>query len=108
MKVVNSYKYLGVWFTTRLSFSLAMKEQTAKAKKGIVEILKTLWKLGEITPSVFLTMFDTQIKPILLYGSEIWGTFEISHFEKAHTFALKKLFNVSPRTPNDKIGRAHV
>ena len=42
VKVVNAYKYLGVWFSTRLSFSHSLESQTAKAKAGIVEILKVL------------------------------------------------------------------
>ena len=46
-------------------------------------------------------MFDTQIKPLLLYGSEIWGLKEYKSVEKVHTSALKKLLNVNPRTPND-------
>ena len=46
-------------------------------------------------------MFDAQIKLMLLYGSEIWGLKEYKSVEKVHTFALKKLLNVNPRTPND-------
>ena len=68
VKVVNAYKYLGVWFSTRLSFSHSLESQTAKAKARIVEILKTLWKFGDVSPNI---LFDSQIKPILLYGSEI-------------------------------------
>ena len=41
VKVVNAYKYLCVWFSTRLSFSHSSENQKAKAKAGIVEILKT-------------------------------------------------------------------
>ena len=53
VKVVNAYKYLGVWFSTRLSFSHSLESQKAKAKAGIVEILKTLWKLGDVSPNIF-------------------------------------------------------
>ena len=38
VKVVNAYKYLGVWFSTRLSFTHSLESQTAKAKARIVEI----------------------------------------------------------------------
>ena len=46
-------------------------------------------------------LFDSQIKPILLYGSEIWGMQMDLQIEKAHLFALKRLLNVPPKTPND-------
>ena len=48
--------------------------------------------LGDFAATIFLTMFDVQIKPMLLYDSEIWGLKEFKSVEKVHTFALKKLF----------------
>ena len=51
--------------------------------------------------TIVLKFFDTQIKPMLLYGSEIWGLQQHTEIEKVHLFALKKLLNVSPRTPTD-------
>ena len=53
VKVVNAYKYLGVWFSTRRSFSHSLESQKAKAKAGIAEILNTLWKLGDVSPNIF-------------------------------------------------------
>ena len=50
-----------------------------------------------------LKLFDSQIKPILLYGSEIWGMQMDLQIEKAHLFALKRPLNVSPKTPNDMV-----
>ena len=60
-----------------------------------------LWRLGYFSASIFLKIFDAQIKPMLLHGSEIWGL--KVEVEKIHTFALKKLLNVSPRTPNNRV-----
>ena len=68
VKVVHAYKYLGAWFSTRLLFSHSLESQKAKVKACIVEILKTLWKFGDVSPNI---LFDSQIKPILLYGLEI-------------------------------------
>ncbi len=55
--------------------------------------LKAYFKLsrcfGDVTPTVntFLHLFDHMVKPILLYGSEIWGT--INPF----SVAVKRNFN---------------
>ena len=81
----------------RINIWVCGLSQTAKATAGIVEILKTLWKLGEVSPNIVLKLFDSQIKPILLYGSEIWGMQMDLQIEKAHLFALKRLLNVSPK-----------
>ena len=99
--VVNLYKYLGLYFSTRLSFSKAFEELATKARRGVIEIFKVLWKLGDFSPSLFLKMFDSQIKPVLMYASEVWGMYDHYTVEKVHLFALKKLLNVSPCTPND-------
>jgi hypothetical protein len=40
---------------------------------------------------------------MLLHGSEIWGLQQHTEIEKVHLFALKKLLNVSPKTPNDMV-----
>ena len=90
VKVVNAYKYLGVWFSTRLSFFHSLESQKPKAKAGIVELFRTLWKLGDVSPNIFLKLFDSQIKPKLLYGSEIWGMQMDLQTEKAHLFASEK------------------
>ena len=49
VKVVNAYKYLGVWFRKKFifpSFLHSLESQTTKAKAGIVQVLKTLWNLA--------------------------------------------------------------
>ena len=67
VKVVNAYKYLGVWFSTRLSFSHSLESQKAKAKTGIVEIFKTLWKLGDVSPNFFIYFLNYLIHKLNLY-----------------------------------------
>ena len=73
ISVVNVYKYLGICLSTRLTFSHALKDMAARAKIGVVNILKPLWSLGEKSPSIFFKLFDIQIQPILNYGAEVWG-----------------------------------
>ena len=45
-------------------------------------------------------MYDAQILPILMYGSELWGFQQFAVTEKAHMFACKRFLNVSVQTPN--------
>ena len=66
ISVVNSYKYLGLFLTTRMTFSNAVDETANKARKGVIDILRTLWRLGEFSATIFLKMFEAQIKPMLL------------------------------------------
>ena len=60
-----------------------------KARKGVTDIFKMLWSLGDFLATIFLKLFDAQIKPMLLYGLGIWGLKECKSVEKIHTFAPK-------------------
>ena len=86
ISVVNSYTYLSLFLTTRMTFFNAVDETANKAMKGVIDILRTVWRLGNFSATIFLKMFDSQIKPILLYGSEILWLKEYKSVEKVHTF----------------------
>lgn len=45
-----------------------------------------------------LSLFDTMITPILIYGCEIWGTENVSILEKLHLKYCKYVLGVSPST----------
>ena len=104
LEIVNQYKYLGVIFSCSLTFSYTMEDRAAKAKKGIICILKLLWSLGEKCPKLFFKLFDCQIQPMLTYGSEVWGlSADHTLIERAHLFGLKRLLNVSIKTPSNLV-----
>jgi hypothetical protein len=103
IEVVNSYKYLGFTLTTKLSFEIALDEFTGRAKRKVVEIMKTMWRLECFDVSVFFKLFDAQVKPMLLYAAEIWGLSRYQVIESVHMFACKRLLNVSIKTPNTMV-----
>ena len=100
LTVVNSYKYLGIFLSTRLSFTRTIDDLAVRAKKGVIAILKTLWSLGDHSPNIFFKLFDSQILPILTYGAEIWGLNKnLDSIERVHLFAIKRFLGVHPITP---------
>ena len=100
IEVVNCYKYLGLHFTTKLSLTQTVNELATKAKARTAQVLKCLWRLGSVHSEVFFKIYDAQILPVLMYGSEIWGYQRFDAIEKAHLFACKRLLNVGFQTPN--------
>ena len=102
MPVVNSYKYLGIYFSTRLSFGAACQDLASRAKNALLSILQKLYMLNNNSLEVYLKLFDAQVQPIAQYGAELWGLDKAAmHIEKVHIFALKKYLGVHRRTPND-------
>ena len=54
---VNSYKYCGLFLTTRMTFSYGVDEMASKARKGVTDILRTLWRLENFSVTIFLKTF---------------------------------------------------
>ena len=48
MSVIGAYKYLGIFFTTKLTFTKALEEMAGKARKCVVSICRTLRRLGDV------------------------------------------------------------
>lgn len=69
---VKTYKYLGVVFAASGCFSQAKSDLYNRGLKAFFK-LKSIF--GDVSPSIdtCLHIFDHTIKPILLYGSEVWG-----------------------------------
>jgi len=103
LEVVNSYKYLGLHFTTKLSLTKAVSELAVKAKIRTSQVLRCLFRLGDVPRHVFFKIFDAQIMPVLLYGAEVWGYQQFGDLEKVHLFACKRLLRVGSQTPNKMI-----
>ena len=103
IEVVNSYKYLGYTLTTKLSTEIPLSEFAGRAKNKVLTIFKTLYKLGKIESDIFFKLFDSQVLPMLIYASEVWGLASkdtLQTIEKVHMFACKRMLGVTPRTPN--------
>ena len=78
IECVPNYKYLGIMFTASETFSMAKHELYKKSLKAYFKLRKNFLSLN---PGIrtCLNIFDHTIKPILLYGSEIWGVFNIKN-----------------------------
>ena len=78
IEVVSSYKYLEIFFTSKLKWPQAKRSLAAQARKAIFLIKQVHYKCGFLPFSTAMNLFDKMITPILLYGSEIRG-YEYSH-----------------------------
>ena len=93
---VNSYCYLGFTLTKSGSFHAAkegLARKGAKAFFGINQCTKN------ISARTTLKLFDSIIKPIILYCSEIWGLSELSN---THCNPLFKMLTRQD-TPYEKL-----
>ena len=73
LPIVNVYKYLGVLFSTKLSFTASSYDLTSKAKNAVLCIMQKLRMLNNNNFGLFLKLFDSHVQPVALYGAELWG-----------------------------------
>ena len=63
------------------------------------EVLK-MGRLYKLSVKIKLDLFDKMIKPILLYGCEVWGFGKNEVLERVHLKFCKILLNLKYSTPN--------
>ena len=101
--MASTYNYLGLTFSTRLSFRTGPEEYAVRAKKRVIELVLTLRKLGCNSPPIFFFFFDAQVEPLLLYSSELWGYEPHPQIERVHMSACKLFLSVPIKTPSDTV-----
>ena len=109
----NFYTYLGLEMTASGSFTQSITKLCEKAQKVIFKIQRSFGY--DLPVKVGLKLFDCLIKPILLYGCQIWGSFLFKSemfsgietdifdklsFETVHLKVLKILLGVHKNTTN--------
>lgn len=73
IECVKTYKYLGLIFCNSGSFNMAISNLKVKAMKASFK-LKKIIDANHLSPKVAMSLFNSLIKPIVLYGADIWGT----------------------------------
>ena len=88
----TSYKYLGIIFSSSGTFSYCQSDLYKRALRAQFKLSKCF---SSMTPKLdtLIHLFEHTIEPIVLYGSEIWGTVNIlsSKIKKAD-FTIENLF----------------
>ena len=99
VKMVDSFKYLGVYFNTKGTFSETKVHLSEQATKAMFSLLKK-WQQFDIPVDLMLELFDKSVVPILLYGCEVWGFENIDIIERIHLKFCKIILNVKKSTAN--------
>ena len=73
--IVKSFCYLGVTIDSSGNFTKAIERLYIKANRAYHAIKSNINMYNGANVNTLCKLFDTMVKPILLYGSEIWGIF---------------------------------
>ena len=103
LETVPYYKYLGINFSSRLSWTPALQTLCSQAQRGIMKIRTVFTSCGDMPIDIGLDLFDKLVLPILLYGCQIWGCAYRDQIEATHIQYCKILLSVSSRTYNNVV-----
>ena len=98
LEIVNSYKYLGTFFTPTGSFLQARKHIASQANKAM-HLLNMRINNLDLPVDLQLKLFDNTILPILTYACEVWGFESCKLLEPIHNQFLRKLLHARKSTP---------
>lgn len=98
IEIVDSFKYLGVYFSSSSSFLKAGRHDIEQARKALHVFNERIRNL-HLPIDIQLNLFDHTIVPILLYGSEIWGYENVDLIEKFCNAFLRQITGLKNSTP---------
>ena len=100
---------MGIVFTAGGSFAETFEMLAGQSRKAMFSLNKCLHKFTEISPKHYLDLFDKLLKPVLQYGSEVWGFSNANLLERVHLQICKQVLGAKRATQNDfiywKLGR---
>ena len=92
IEIVTEYKYLGIIFSRSGSFAAAKKHIAEQGNKAVFALLRKINSLF-LPFDIQIELLNKAIKPILLYGCEIWGVGKNDIIERVQLKYFKHIFN---------------
>lgn len=100
ISVEPSYTYLGVIFSSTLNWAKCIENLRGKALRAVAGVKKLYFRLKTLPADTIFHIFDMKVKPILLYGSEIWGFQRNDDLERVHVKVCKMVLGVGRDVKN--------
>jgi hypothetical protein len=98
LDVVHVFPYLGVNFNYNAKLKVAQKELLGKATKAMFSVIGKARKLM-LPVDIQITLFDSLVKPVVMYGAEVWGPQNCQLADKLQIRFLKLTLGLSKYTP---------
>ena len=76
-----------------------LSDQAARAANNLLALFKRL----SFDVKTKLALFDSFVMPIILYGAEVWGIYDIKNIDRIHIKFCKAILGVKQQTPNSAI-----
>ncbi|XP_058977311.1 uncharacterized protein LOC131802012 [Musca domestica] len=100
IKNVNEYKYLGVTFTPKLSFSKHIEKRTSQSKMAINSTWIDFLGKKDVNMKMKWKVYEAVCRSVQTYAAQVWGYSYFDEVDKLQRYFLKKILKVPSFTPN--------
>ncbi len=73
LEYVSNYKYLGIMLNENMDFSKTAELLAAAAGRALGSVINKVKYNKDLGFKTYITLIDSSVAPILLYGSGVWG-----------------------------------
>ena len=102
LEIVDSFCYLGLKLHYNGNMEMTTKALSDQALRAANNLL-ALFKRVSFDVKTKLSMFDSFVTPIILYGAEVWGIYDIKIIDRIHIKFCKSILGVRQQTPNSAV-----
>ena len=99
IKSVPYYKYLGLFFSSRLNWSYGTQNLCIQSHKAINMLKRLIGKCHGLPLDIVFKIFTSNVLPILTYGGEVWGCSVVHEIEKVQLRFCKYLLVLRFKPP---------
>ncbi len=103
VETTREYKYLGFKITPSGGINSGLTDLKDRALKAFFKLRNKMGPLFQYCPPITIKLFETLVKPILLYCSDFWGILKMpknNPYENIHMKFCKQLLGVQKQTTN--------
>jgi len=95
----DTAKYLGLTFDKRLTWAKHIHTTKLKLNQRLYSLRPILGKFSKLSLKTKIHIYNLLLKPIWLYGIQLWGTAKISNTKKIQVFQSKILRLITNAPP---------
>ena len=99
IELLNEYKYLGIFLSRSGSYLKTLNHISEQATRAMYGLFSKVRRLS-LPADMIIELYEKTIKPILLYGCEVWGLGKFDILERVQLKIFKSLFGLRKSTPS--------
>ena len=103
LRVVENYKYLGVYFDEHMTFMRTASALASSSSRALGSVRYRLKFLKECRCSTFTTLYSSCICPIMDYAAGVWGTKKFDCLENVQFRAIRYFLGVHRFAPHSML-----